>query len=52
MKFYLVGGAVRDKLLNIDPTDNDYLVVGGTIDEMLAAGFKIIGCNFPVFSSS
>ena len=49
MKKYLVGGAVRDKLLNIKSNDNDYVVVGSTIDEMLELGFHQVGKEFPVF---
>lgn len=39
MKFYLVGGAVRDMLLGITPKDKDWVVVGTTEREMLANGF-------------
>lgn len=49
MKKYLVGGAVRDKLLNIKSNDNDYVVVGTTIDEMIDLGFQQVGKEFPVF---
>jgi tRNA nucleotidyltransferase (CCA-adding enzyme) len=49
MKIYLVGGAVRDQLLNIPVVDKDYLVVGSTPQEMLDSGFKPIGKDFPVF---
>ncbi len=49
MKTYLVGGAVRDKLLGLAPGDRDYLVVGATPDQMLAQGFKPVGRDFPVF---
>ena len=49
MKIYLVGGAVRDKLLNIPVKDKDYLVVGSSPREMLDLGFKPIGNDFPVF---
>ncbi|KTC88946.1 CCA tRNA nucleotidyltransferase [Fluoribacter dumoffii] len=42
MKIYLVGGAVRDKLLGIHPKDNDWVVVGGTQEEMIKQGFKPI----------
>ena len=38
MKTYLVGGAVRDRLLGLEPGDNDYVVVGSTPEEMLALG--------------
>jgi len=46
---YLVGGAVRDKLLNRPVKDNDYLVVGATIEQMLSLGFNQVGKDFPVF---
>ena len=49
MKTYLVGGAVRDKLLGLPPGDNDYVVVGSTPEAMLALGFKPVGRDFPVF---
>ncbi|WP_372873019.1 multifunctional CCA addition/repair protein [Shewanella sp.] len=49
MKTYLVGGAVRDHLLGLEVKDRDYMVVGATIDEMLAAGFRQVGRDFPVF---
>lgn len=49
MKSYLVGGAVRDKLLNIPANDRDWVVVGATIEEMEAAGYRLVGNDFPVF---
>ena len=49
MKIYLVGGAVRDKLLNRSIHEKDYVVVGATVDDMLAQGFKPVGKDFPVF---
>lgn len=49
MKAFLVGGAVRDLLMSREPNDRDYVVVGATPAEMLAAGFKIVGAEFPVF---
>ncbi|MGA2655335.1 MAG: multifunctional CCA addition/repair protein [Gammaproteobacteria bacterium] len=49
MKIYLVGGAVRDKLLQRDVTERDYVVVGSTPEEMLAKHFKPVGKDFPVF---
>ncbi len=49
MKIFLVGGAVRDKLLNIPVEDKDYLVVGSSPQEMINNGFKPIGKDFPVF---
>ncbi|MCA1715227.1 MAG: multifunctional CCA addition/repair protein, partial [Gammaproteobacteria bacterium] len=49
MKTYLVGGAVRDRLLGLPPGDRDYVVVGETSEAMLARGFKPVGRDFPVF---
>ncbi|XKH01719.1 multifunctional CCA tRNA nucleotidyl transferase/2'3'-cyclic phosphodiesterase/2'nucleotidase/phosphatase [Marinobacter nauticus] len=49
MQIYLVGGAVRDKLLGLEVKDHDWVVVGATPDEMLARGFKQVGADFPVF---
>ncbi len=49
MKCYLVGGAVRDGLLGLPAGDRDYVVVGESPESMLAAGFKPVGSDFPVF---
>lgn len=49
MKTYLVGGAVRDMLLGLPIKDRDWVVVGATPQEMLDAGFKQVGADFPVF---
>ncbi|TCV96134.1 tRNA nucleotidyltransferase (CCA-adding enzyme) [Luteibacter rhizovicinus] len=49
MKTYLVGGAVRDKLLGRPVVDRDFVVVGASPDEMIAAGYKAVGKDFPVF---
>ncbi|MFC4893014.1 tRNA CCA-pyrophosphorylase [Pseudofrancisella aestuarii] len=49
MKIYLVGGAVRDILLDIAPKDKDWVVIGTNEKEMLALGFKKVGSSFPVF---
>ncbi len=49
MKIYLVGGAVRDRLLGLTPGDRDFVVVGETQSTMEAAGFRAIGRDFPVF---
>ncbi len=46
---YLVGGAVRDQLLGLSIKDRDWVVVGATPEQMLAAGFKQVGADFPVF---
>lgn len=49
MKVYLVGGAVRDKLLGLPIKERDWVVVGATPQEMLQQGFKKVGRDFPVF---
>ena len=49
MKIYLVGGAVRDMLMNLEPKDKDYVVVGTEPQELLDLGFKQVGADFPVF---
>ena len=49
MKCYLVGGAVRDRLLDLPVLERDWVVVGGTEAEMLEAGFSRADAQFPVF---
>ncbi len=49
MQTYLVGGAVRDRLLGRPFTERDYVVVGATPETMEAAGFRPVGRDFPVF---
>ena len=49
MNTYLVGGAVRDRLLGRPVKDRDHVVVGSTPEAMLAAGFQPVGRDFPVF---
>ena len=49
MQVYLVGGAVRDALLGRPVTERDYTVVGGSPDELIAAGYRQVGRDFPVF---
>lgn len=46
---YMVGGAVRDRLLGQASSDADYVVVGATPQAMLAAGYRPVGADFPVF---
>jgi tRNA nucleotidyltransferase (CCA-adding enzyme) len=48
-KIYLVGGAVRDMLLGLEPKDSDFVVVGSTPQEMLDDGLGQVGADFPVF---
>lgn len=49
MKIYVVGGAVRDRLLGLPVKDLDYVVVGSTPEEMIQKGFRPVGQDFPVF---
>jgi tRNA nucleotidyltransferase (CCA-adding enzyme) len=49
MHTYLVGGAVRDKLLKRPVVDHDHVVVGATPEDLLALGYKPVGKDFPVF---
>jgi len=49
MRTYLVGGAVRDKLLGRPVVDRDYVVVGASPEEMTRRGFRSVGRDFPVF---
>ena len=49
MRTYLVGGAVRDRLLGLDGGDRDHVVVGATPEQMLASGYRPVGKDFPVF---
>ena len=49
MKIYAVGGAIRDTLMGFPMNDIDYVVVGSSVEEMLAKGFRPVGKDFPVF---
>ena len=49
MKFYLVGGAVRDSLLGVPVKDRDFVVVGSSPEQLLELGFEQVGMGFPVF---
>lgn len=49
MEIYLVGGAVRDSLLNLAVSEQDWVVVGSTPEAMLASGYQQVGKDFPVF---
>src|SRR5690606_35202000 len=49
MKTFLVGGAVRDKLLGYPWTERDWVVIGATPEIMEAQGFIPVGKDFPVF---
>ena len=49
MHIYLVGGAIRDKLLGMAPKEQDWLVTGAKPEDLLAQGFVSVGKSFPVF---
>jgi tRNA nucleotidyltransferase (CCA-adding enzyme) len=49
MKSYLVGGAVRDRLLGLEPRERDWLVTGTTPEQLQQDGFQQVGRDFPVF---
>jgi len=49
MRIYCVGGAIRDELLGLPVQDRDWVVVGGTPEDMLARGYTPVGRDFPVF---
>ena len=49
MDIYLVGGAVRDELLDIPFHEKDWVVVGTTPEEMIALDYQPVGKDFPVF---
>ncbi|MGZ8190522.1 MAG: multifunctional CCA addition/repair protein [Methylococcaceae bacterium] len=49
MQIYLVGGAVRDKLLNYPVQEQDWVVIGETPESMVKQGFRAVGKDFPVF---
>lgn len=49
MQIYKVGGAVRDRLLGRPVSDIDWLVVGATVEDMHARGYRPVGADFPVF---
>ena len=46
---YVVGGAVRDALLGRPVHDRDWVAVGATAQQMVDAGFRPVGRDFPVF---
>ncbi|CAM4444645.1 MAG: Multifunctional CCA protein [Legionellaceae bacterium] len=49
MKIYLVGGAVRDQLLQRPITERDWVIVGGSTEELIKQGYRPVGKDFPVF---
>jgi len=49
MQTYLVGGAVRDRLLGLPVHERDWVVIGATGDELEALGYQCVGRSFPVY---
>ena len=49
MDCYLVGGAVRDRLLGLEVRERDWVVIGATAGELKRRGYKEVGRSFPVF---
>jgi tRNA nucleotidyltransferase (CCA-adding enzyme) len=49
VKIYLVGGAVRDRLLGLPHQEKDWVIVGSTPEEMIELGYRPVGKDFPVF---
>jgi len=49
VEIYLVGGAVRDKLLGLPVKEQDWVVIGETPESMVKQGFRPVGKDFPVF---
>jgi hypothetical protein len=49
MQLFIVGGAVRDQLLGRAAADRDWVAVGATPEQLLAAGYQPVGRDFPVF---
>lgn len=49
MEIYLVGGAVRDKLLDLPVDERDWVVVGGSAEALERLGYRSVGRDFPVF---
>jgi len=49
MRVFAVGGAIRDTLMDLPVHDIDYVVVGSSVEEMIAQGYRPVGKDFPVF---
>jgi tRNA nucleotidyltransferase (CCA-adding enzyme) len=49
IRAYVVGGAVRDRLLGLPVRDRDHVVVGASPEDMIRLGFRPVGRDFPVF---
>ncbi|MFN5701581.1 MAG: CCA tRNA nucleotidyltransferase, partial [Betaproteobacteria bacterium] len=48
-RLYLVGGAVRDRLMGREPGDRDWVAVGARAEDLAREGFVPVGRDFPVF---
>src|ERR1700733_2240451 len=49
MEVYLVGGAVRDRLLGLPVRERDWVVVGARPEDLERQGYLSVGKEFPVF---
>jgi tRNA nucleotidyltransferase (CCA-adding enzyme) len=49
MQVYLVGGAVRDRLLGLPVRERDWVVVGAEPQQLERQGYLPVGREFPVF---
>ena len=49
METYLVGGAVRDRLLGLPVVERDWVVVGTSPEDLRLLGYRQVGSDFPVF---
>ena len=49
MQVYEVGGAVRDALLGEPVSERDWVVVGASGQDLINAGYRQVGTDFPVF---
>jgi len=48
-RLYLVGGAVRDRLMGRPPGDRDWVAVGAQAEDLARDGYVPVGRDFPVF---
>ena len=49
MDVYLVGGAIRDRLLGLTSQEKDWVVINATPSDLKKLGYKQVGKSFPVF---
>ena len=49
MQIYRVGGAVRDRLIDYPFSENDWVVIGASPEQMIDLGYRPVGRDFPVF---